>query len=97
MYEQGLQYASNTGLPDSEFSKALKGVLNFTTMLLAGLGVLGFLISGILYISATGNEERMQLGKRGMMYSAIGIAVGALGYVIVQTTAAIMKNEKGGF
>ncbi|MBD3245198.1 MAG: hypothetical protein GF335_04355 [Candidatus Moranbacteria bacterium] len=97
MWRKGLDLSGEAGLPQTKFSDALTGVLNFTTMLLAGLGVLGFLISGILYITATGDEERMQLGKRGMMYSAIGIAVGALGYVIVQTMVAIMKNEKGAF
>ena len=54
--------------------------------LLAILGfvaVIGFVISGILYLVAAGDEDRQATAKRAMIYSITGVIVGLVGLVIL--------------
>jgi glucose uptake protein GlcU len=54
----------------------LLGVLGF-------VAVIGFVISGIMYLVAAGDEDRQQQAKRAMIYSITGVIVGLAGLVIL--------------
>jgi multisubunit Na+/H+ antiporter MnhB subunit len=51
--------------------------------LLGFVAVIGFVISGIMYLVAAGDEKRQENAKRAMYYSIIGVIVGLSGLVIV--------------
>jgi hypothetical protein len=94
---EGLTKADDSGLSNTTFGNILYGAINFGAFLLGALGVLGFIISGILYITSTGNDDRMEMAKKGMMYSFIGIAVGGLGYAFVITMQKVFQGANTGF
>ena len=83
---------SASELPDATMYEILEAIMSWLAMLLSILGVIGFLISGIVYITSAGNEERMELAKRGLIYSTIGLVVGLLGWVVVLTLDNLLTN-----
>jgi len=56
----------------------------------AFFGVVGFTISGIMYLVSTGNEEMITKAKKYMLYSIIGVVVGLSGWVIIQAADALL-------
>ncbi|MEA2086662.1 MAG: pilin [Candidatus Caldatribacteriota bacterium] len=80
----GKDKADGQGLPQGKISEIIFNLASWLLILLGSIAVIGFVISGILYLTAAGNEDRMETAKKGMIYSVIGVVVGLLGYVIVQ-------------
>ena len=71
-------------LPEGTISEIVFNLASWLLILLGSVAVIGFVISGILYLTAAGNEERMETAKKGMIYSVIGVIVGLLGFVVVK-------------
>ncbi|MDO8565882.1 MAG: hypothetical protein Q7S04_01700 [Candidatus Moranbacteria bacterium] len=51
----------------------LFNTLTFLLSIVGVLGIIGLVVSGILYLSAAGDEERMRLAKRAAFASVGGI------------------------
>jgi len=67
----------------------LLGVLGF-------VAVIGFVISGIMYLVAAGDEDRQQQAKRAMIYSITGVIVGLAGLVVIYAADTMLRGS-GGF
>jgi hypothetical protein len=52
--------------------------------LLGFIAIIGFVISGILYLTAAGNDGQIKTAKEAMKWSIVGVIVALMGYVIVQ-------------
>jgi hypothetical protein len=66
--------------------------MNWLLAILGFLGIIGFVIAGILYLTAAGDEDQIGKAKNAMMYSIIGVIVALLGFVIIQA----VNNWLGG-
>ena len=75
---------SGFGLPAGSIWRIITNILVWMLGLFGIIGILGFLISGIIYLTAAGDEDRMAYAKRAMQYSIIGVIVGLVGFVIIQ-------------
>lgn len=88
----GVTIPSNTGLP----SGTLAGVIQNFTMWLLGifgfLAIIGFIVSGIMYLTASGNEDQQKKAKRQMYWSITGVIIGLMGYVIIKAVDAWLKG-----
>ncbi|MFZ2154002.1 MAG: pilin [Candidatus Moraniibacteriota bacterium] len=73
----------------------IKNIMNWLLILLGIFGVIGFVIAGILYLTAAGNEDQMKKGKNAMTWSIIGIVVGLMGYVIIQAADKMLSATAG--
>lgn len=62
----------------------LLNILNFLLQIFGIIAVIALIVSGIVYLTASGNEDRISLGKKSVMYSIIGIIVALAGMVIVK-------------
>lgn len=91
----GFSQSKNSGLPDGGIVAIIKNVMNWLLILLGIFGVIGFVISGIFYLTAAGNEDQMKKGKNAMTWSIIGIVVGLMGYVIIQAVDKMLGAEAG--
>lgn len=77
---------------DTSIIDLLTGLLKWALMLLGILGVLGFVVAGLLYLTAAGEEARIKTAKSAMVYSIVGIIVGLAGTVMMTA----IQNWLGG-
>lgn len=75
---------SGFGLPAGSVWGIITNILVWMLGLFGIIGIIGFLISGIIYLTAAGDEDRMAYAKRAMQYSIIGVIVGLVGFVVIQ-------------
>ncbi|HHE45798.1 MAG TPA: hypothetical protein ENL05_00385 [Candidatus Moranbacteria bacterium] len=81
-----------TGLPIGSFYSIVNNVMFWLLAIVGMAGVIGFSIAGILYLTAAGDETRMEKAKNAMLYSIIGVVVALAGLVALQ----FAKNMLGG-
>lgn len=86
---------SGFGLPAGSVTGILVSILLWILRVFGVVGIIGFVISGILYLTAAGDEDRMQAAKRAMYYSIIGVVVGLLGLVILQAIDLALNSMSG--
>ena len=75
--------SSGTGLSTDSLDSTLTNILNIFLALIALLTVLGFVVAGIMFITAGGNDARLGQAKSWLMYSIIGLVVALVGYIVV--------------
>lgn len=72
-----------TGLPVDSVYSIIGRAMDWFLAILGFIGIIGFVIAGILYITAAGNETQAETAKKAMLYSILGIVVALSGYVII--------------
>ena len=85
-----LTVPSGTGLPTGSITDILTNGMDWLLILVGILGVIGFVIAGILYLTAAGDEGQIDKAKTAMMYSIVGVIVALLGVVILQAVQSFL-------
>lgn len=80
------------GLPEGSITGIIVNILDWLLLIFGLLGIIGFLISGIMYILASGNDDMIEKAKSGMKFSIIGVLVGLSGVVIIRAIDAILAT-----
>ena len=83
---------SSFGLPSGSIYGIIYGILNWLLAIIGIIGIIGFIISGAMYILSSGNEKMAGQAKSAMVNSIIGIIVALAGYVIIQAVDAILMG-----
>ena len=74
---------SGTKLPTDNFNTVIGNVIVWTLTIAGGLAVLILIIGGVLYLTASGNQTRLEQAKTTIKGAIIGIVVILLSAVIV--------------
>ena len=82
--------AKNFGISTSTTTEILANVINYALAIIGFLGVLGFIISGIMYLVSAGDEKGTEKAKTNIKYSVIGITVALIGYVIMYAISTLL-------
>jgi hypothetical protein len=82
--EWSIESVQDFGLPEGSIAGIIVGILQWILTGFGIIGVIGFLIAGILYIVSAGDKDTMERAKRAMLYSFYGVIVGISGLVIIQ-------------
>ncbi len=80
-----------TGLPVNSVFEIISNVMYWILALVGIIGVIGFAIAGIMYLTAAGNEERIATAKNAMLYSIIGVIVALAGLVALQFASGLLN------
>lgn len=96
-WTSGFALANSSALPGGTVVNIITQLMMWLLLLLGAIAIIGFVISGIWYLTAAGDEERMERGKRGMMYSIIGVIVALIGFVIVQAVNTWLGGQNADF
>jgi hypothetical protein len=83
-----LTNSQSSNLPTGTIYQIIATTLSWLLAILGFIAVIGFVISGILYLTAAGNETQIEKAKSAMTYSIIGVIVALMGYVIIQAVNA---------
>ena len=77
-------------LEDVEGMQTVMGrVISLLLTSLGMLGIIGLVIGGIWYLNAGGNEDKMEIGKKTLIYSVLGLVI-AIGSLIIVKQIAVL-------
>jgi len=95
----GVCFPSNTGLPNPTggISGIAKNVLNWMLGIFTTIAIIAFVISGLQYLTSTGDEDQLAIAKRNAKWSMVGVLVGLSGYVILQAVQAALTASSSSF
>ena len=93
----GWMLSNPYGLPSGSILGIVSNLLFWLLTIFAVLGVIGFVISGVFYLVAAGEESTMEKGKEGMKWSIMGIIVGLSGFIIMQAVAMLLSGSSSTF
>jgi hypothetical protein len=93
----GWSLSNPYGLPSGSILGIASNILFWLLSMFAILGVIGFVISGIFYLIAAGDEGTMEKGKEGMKWSIFGIIIGLSGFIIMQAVNALLSGSSTTF
>jgi len=89
------QYSApaGTNLPEQSLYEIISNIMYWLLMIVGIVGVIGFAIAGILYLTAAGDEDRIGTAKNAMMYSIIGVIVALAGLVALQFAKGLLGAD----
>jgi hypothetical protein len=89
---------ANSNLSNVTIGQQLTTVMLWLLAIVGILGVIGFVVAGILYVTAAGDEDQVGKAKSTMMYSIIGVIVALLGYIVITQIGRIFgQGQNAGF
>ncbi len=83
---------SQFNLPNASIYSIIENILNWLLGILGIIGVIGFVIAGIFYLTAAGDESQITKAKSALKYSITGVIVGIAGLVIIQAVNAMLNG-----
>ena len=92
---RGNPNAAASELKGTSIYDIIAATLGWLLAILGFIAVMGFVISGILYLTAAGNETQIEKAKNAMTYSIIGVIVALMGYVIITAVSAWLGGSAG--
>lgn len=87
----------NTGLPSQSIFVIIKNLMMWLLGILGFIAVIGFVISGIMYLVAAGDEDAQKRAKRAMYYSITGVIVGLVGLIVLVAVQNLLGAETATF
>ena len=84
---------AGANLPGGSIMNIIANVMTWLLGLVGFIGVIGFAIAGILYLTAAGDEDRIAQAKKAMSYSIIGVIVAIVGVVILKAAQAMLGAQ----
>lgn len=77
-------------------NQLIKTVINWALGITFAIAVLFLIIGGFWYITASGNEEQADKGKKTILNALIGVVVIILSYVIVNVVTNLVSSTNVG-
>lgn len=86
----GMATAQQSNLPRGSIYLIILTLMNWLLAILGFIGIIAFVIAGMLYLTAAGDDDRISQAKTAMRYSIIGIIVALIGFVIIQAVNSLL-------
>lgn len=80
----------------NELSGCIMALVNYALGLAGVLALAGIVWGGFLYITAAGNQDRVESGKNAIYYSILGLLVIGLSYAILSFIFSALGGGGGG-
>ena len=89
--------AQSSALPGDSIYNIILRTMNWMLAILGFIGIIGFVIAGILYLTAAGDEDQIGKAKNAMMYSIVGVIVALIGFVIINAVQGWLSAGQTNF
>lgn len=96
-WTSGLANASNSRLPGGRITVIVMNIMYWLLGLVGFIGIIGFVIAGIWYLLAAGDEDKISTAKKAMTWSIVGVIVALMGYVIIQAVNSMLSGGSSTF
>ncbi|MBP7811816.1 MAG: hypothetical protein KA054_03165 [Candidatus Moranbacteria bacterium] len=84
-------------LPKGSIFNIISKIMNWLLALLGVFAIIGFVIAGILYLTAAGDEAQQKKAKAQMTWSIMGVLVALAGWVVVTAVQAMLGGANARF
>jgi hypothetical protein len=81
------------GLPGGSILDITENILYWLLTILGIVSIIGFVIAGLLYLTAAGDEDRISKAKKALTYSIIGVIVGLSGFVVLTAANYMLSGQ----
>lgn len=88
----GVCFPGNTGLSNAPIYVIVSNIFSWLMGLFTTLAVVAFVVSGIQYFMASGDEHMAETAKDNAKNASIGILVGLSGFIIIKAIAAALSG-----
>ncbi len=88
----GVTIPQNTGLPDRLFIPIVQDLVTWMLVIFGFVAIISFLISGIMYLMAAGDEKTQEKAKKQMKWSITGVVVGLMGLVVMRAIDSLLRG-----
>lgn len=78
----GVCFPTNTGLSEKPVADIVRTFMTWLLGLVGTIAIIAFVISGLQYLLAAGDEKTIESAKRTMKWSIVGVIV-ALGALVI--------------
>ena len=85
----------DSGLPDGSVFGIGESLMFWILGILGFFAIIAFCISGIMYLTSAGDEDRQKKAKSAMVYAIVGVVVALGGYIIWQAVQALLTGDTG--
>ena len=92
-WTSGLTAAQNYGLPGASLYEIITNILDWILTIVGVVGVIGFAIAGIMYLTAAGNDDQIKKAKTAMVNSIIGVIVAIVGVVVLAAVDNMLNGN----
>ena len=96
-WNNGINNASSAQLPGGTIVSIIRTGMNYLLAILGFIGIIAFVISGILYLTAAGDEKRAEKAKNAMTAAITGVIVALIGFVIIQAVNTFLQGTTTNF
>jgi hypothetical protein len=79
-----------------DFKSLLLSIINYFLGFLGVLAVLMIIYGGVLYMTASGEQQKADKGKKIIMYAIIGIIIILLSFALINTVLGAALGGAGG-
>lgn len=79
-------------LPNAPVYYIIFNLFNWLLGIVGVISIISFIIAGILYLTAAGDETQATRAKKAMTYSIIGVIVALSGFVILQAARYMLTG-----
>lgn len=85
----------DTGLPNpgGGFKAVVEALLNWILAIVGLIAIIGFVISGIQYLTSAGDDDRIETAKKNMTYCIVGVVVALSAYIVVKAVNTVLSGQ----
>lgn len=88
---------SGLGLPGGSIIGIMANLLLWILAIFAIIGIIGFVIAGIIYLTSAGDENRAAIAKKALTYCIIGVVVGLSGWILLKAIFYALQAQNTQF
>ena len=94
---QNVPLPTNVGLPNPPggLTSVISGLTNWILGIFGFLAIISFVVSGIMYFLAAGDDKSQEKAKKQMIWSITGVVIGLVGLVVIYAVDMLL-NARGG-
>ncbi len=88
----GVCFPTTTGLSEAPVIVIISNIFSWLMGLFTTLAVAAFVVSGIQYLTAAGNEDHVKTAKDNAKFALLGIIIGLSGFIVVRAIASALSG-----
>ena len=81
------------GLPNASLYDIITNILDWLVTIVGVVGVIAFIIAGILYLTSAGDDDQIKRAKKAMVNSIIGVIVAIMGVIVLVAVDKILNAD----